>query len=427
MKKILLVIMSLLLALSFFGCAQKEEQPVDETPLIDLVKSIEPSTLGFYSLGDSQNIDDYKDARFITISPIKTSEDEAIEDLKNLKRWDNLTIENITSVLDAINSLVAESDEKRVLLINNAYFDAIKSNELVGGLLDNMKCIYTYDSTIAYDYSLTDTPFQLAVFGSDNRASEIIDHSRYDTDMIITVNPTTKQVLIVSTPRDSYLPNAAHDNQYDKLTHLGDDGPENSMKGLNFLYDIDLKYYILTNFLEFVTLVDKLGGLDFYNPYTFRLDNGGTGTFYEGDIHVNGAQALSYARERFTLKDGDVDRCRHAVILVKAIISKLLAVENLARFNELMEQIKSCFQTNISMKQMYGLAVMEYIDRPDWNIVSYTIWADNYHLAPTATYSDQGYLNVGIPDSSDAEFVSQEMKKVLNGESITPQSLPSGH
>ena len=427
MKRLLLVILSVMMVSICTGC-KTEEKEIDETPLVEALQAINPTTVGFYTLGESKDINDYKDAKYIIVEPIMTSEIEGIEYLRNIMRWNEVNTVNEGKILDAVNALVStEDEEKKILVINDAFVETLKTNELVNGLLDNISSVYTYEAETAYDFSLTDKPFQIGLFGSDERVTEgVVDESRYDVDMIMTVNPATHQVLLVSTPRDSYVQNPAHDYQYDKLTHLGDDGPENSLKGLSMLYGLDLKLYMVTSFPEFTRLVDLLGGLDIYNPYTFRTYYGKE-YFYEGNMHLTGARALTYARERNGLKNGDIDRCKHAIVLVRSLIMRMLAVENLANFDEVIQQIKNCFHTNISMKQMYGLAVMEYLDRPDWEIIEYTIWDDVYELAPTATYSDQGYLNVGYPYQPDVDYVSQEMKKMLNGEVIAQGSLPSGN
>ena len=196
------------------------------------------------------------------------------------------------------------------------------------------------------------------------------------------------------------------------------------MAGLSDVFGMNIKLYVLSNFAEFIKLVDILGGLDFYNPYTFVLDNGGVGTFYEGNIHINGEQALGYARERYSLSDGDLDRCKHNVILLRAIMDKMMKLENLVKFNDIMEQIKNCFLTNISLKQMYGLAVLEYSEKPEWNIVSYRIDAD-YSLRDTATYSNQGKLMTADLYQPDVDYCIAEMNKVMNGEIITQGTLPS--
>ena len=48
-------------------------------------------------------------------------------------RWENINVETHDSILEAINALTEESDSNRVLVINDAYIDAIKNNELIGG------------------------------------------------------------------------------------------------------------------------------------------------------------------------------------------------------------------------------------------------------------------------------------------------------
>lgn len=420
MKKFLLVLLTVLMTLTCFGCSGGEKE-VDETPLIEIIKQIEPTTVGFYLAGESKNIEDYKDAKFIVANPIKTAEDAAIEDLRNTMRWDKVNVDNQASVLGAVDALTAEDGEKKVLVINDAYIDALKSNELIKGLLDGIVPVYTYNAETAYDYSLTDKPFQVMIYGSDDRDSAINDHSRYDTDIILTVNPLTKQVLMIGIPRDSYVYNTAHDG-YDKLTHLGDDGPENSLAGINNKFESSINNYVLTNFTEFVNLVDFFGGLDIYNPYSFSNIWGDY--VQKGDIHLDGDHALRYARERKNLPDGDMSRNGHQLILLKALMEKFISLETIAKFDETINQVQKCFQTNLTTKQLLGLAVMEYSEKPDWNMVSYHLYAE-YELKDTATYKDQGQLRCGDLYQPDVDFAIAEMNKVMNGEIITQGTLPS--
>ena len=122
-------------------------------------------------------------------------------------------------------------------------------------------------------------------------------------------------------------PNPAHEYKDDKLTHLGDDGPQNLLEGLNIMFKTDVKLYAVTNFTEFTRLIDLLGGLDIYNPYTFT--NIWNETVYEGNIHLDGAAALRYARERQHIPEGDIGRNKHQAILLKALIRKVLAFDSI--------------------------------------------------------------------------------------------------
>ena len=62
--------------------------------------------------------------------------------------------------------------------------------------------------------------------------------------MIMAVNPKYKQILLVSIPRDFYVKNPALGNELDKLTHLGNNGIENTLDGINQEFDLEIKSYI---------------------------------------------------------------------------------------------------------------------------------------------------------------------------------------
>ena len=164
------------------------------------------------------------------------------------------------------------------------------------------------------------------VAGEDTRSGRLSIYGRTDVDIIVNVNPVTKQVMIIGLPRDTYIPNPALAHGYDKLTHLGNDGIQNTMKGVSEYYDIDIDYYGVVNFNTFKYIIDAIGGVDVENPYYFVSTSGGDSlTYYyeEGIVHLNGASALAYVRERHNLSNGDYGRSEHQTIVLKAIIQKL--------------------------------------------------------------------------------------------------------
>lgn len=439
MKKILLVILSGLLLLS--GCSGNSgdlEKEVSES-----LSSIEPKRVGIYVLNDNDvNPESLKDYTLVYQNELNRGQDAAIQYLSDVYRWSGLAKEEKATVYQAIKDF-SESHDGKALVLDTAYVDALQNNSKTSELVKDLKLVWEYDEVNAYDFSLVNNPFQVYIIGSDDRAPELNDYSHYDVDIILTVNPQTKQVLVLSVPRDTYVINYAHGEGRDKLDYTGNAGLDNAKKAINEYFDQDISLYILTNFTEFQKMIDAMGGLDFYNPYTFKLDNGIGGgveyygniyTFYEGNQHVNGAEALAYARERYTLYDwagapvgkynGDMARNMHALILMEAIIDKLVSLDTLLHYESLMEQIKNCFHTNISFSQMYALAIMQFTEHPDWNIVYQHIYAE-YVSDVCASEPELGPLTVGLLDENDVEYVKGLMKKVMDGETITQESIPS--
>lgn len=439
MKRIIITVLSIILLLS--GCGSNSDSPENE--ISELLSSIEPNRIGVYVLDEKDvSPDSLKDYTLVYQNEFSKGQDAAIKYLCDVNRWDALATEEKNTVYEAVKSFV-ESHEGKALVLDKAYVEALQNNSKANEFVKDLKLVWEYDEINAYDFSLVNNPFQIYIIGSDDRAPEINEYSNYDVDILLTVNPKTKQVLVLSVPRDTYAKNFAHDGNRDKLDYTGKAGLDNAKKAINEYFDLDISLYVLTNFTEFQKMIDVMGGLDFYNPYTFKLDNGIGGgvpyygniyTFYEGYQHVNGAEALAYARERYTLYEylgcpvgkynGDMARNMHALILMEAIIDKLVSLDTLMNYENLMEQIKNCFHTNISFSQMYALAIMQFTEHPDWNVVYQHMYADYVHDI-CASEPDLGPLTVGLLDENDVEYVKELMNKVMAGETITQEPIPS--
>lgn len=440
MKKIIVTLLSILLLLS--GCGGNTNNI--EKEVSELLSSIEPSRIGIYVLDEKEvTADSLKDYTLVYQNELSKGQDAAIQYLSDVHRWGELQKEEKSSVYQAVKEYV-ESHDSRALVMDEAYIEALQNNEKTSELVKGLKLVWEYDEVNAYDFSLVNNPFQVYIIGSDDRAPELNDYSHYDVDILLTVNPKTKQVLVLSVPRDTYVKNYAHNEERDKLDYTGIAGLDNAKKAINEYFDQEISLYILTNFYEFMDMIDAMGGIDIYNPYTFKLDNArgeafNVGrlkitTFYEGDYHLNGIEALAYARERFTLYEylgapvgkynGDMARNMHHLILMKGIINKLISLETIVNYESLMEQIKNCFHTNISFSQMYALAIMQFTEHPDWNVVYQHLYADYVHDV-CASEPDLGPLTVGLLDENDVEYVKELMNKVMAGETITQEPIPS--
>ena len=157
---------------------------------------------------------------------------------------------------------------------------------------------------------ITNEPFVVYLSGVDTRG-DLTDIARSDVFIIAAVNPVTKQVVLINTPRDYYV-DLAGTNSKDKLTHAGLYGVQTSMDTLGNLYGVNVEHYIRINFAGFIDIVDALGGGDVYSDQAFT--SVGSHGYYdpttcvEGWNHLDGKAALAIARERHAIKTGDVQR-----------------------------------------------------------------------------------------------------------------------
>lgn len=228
------------------------------------------------------------------------------------------------------------------------------------------------------DTDVTTKPFNVYISGID-LYGKIDQTSRSDVNIIATVNPLTKKVLLTSTPRDYYVPlytkggKSYSGGMPDKLTHAGNYGVDCSKNTLAKLYDIKIDYYVRVNFSSLKKIVNLLGGVEVYSDFDFISDWGphGAGTHYKfkkGYNKVNGKKALAFCRERHHFGNGDYQRGRNHQHMIEAILNKVMSPSVLPNFSKLLKESKSVFQTSMSKDKIVSLCNMQLNDMAKWKI-----------------------------------------------------------
>lgn len=269
---------------------------------------------------------------------------------------------------------------------------------------------------------ITTEPFIVYISGSDTR-SKILNISRSDVNILMVVNPVTKQVLLVNTPRDYYIPNPAGDGALDKLTHCGLYGVKCSMEALGGLYGVNVNYYGQVNFTGFEKLVDAVGGITIYSDQAFSA---GKGAVYiqKGENFLNGYQALMFARERYHVSGGDNGRGKNQMKVITAIVNKLTSGTTIiSKYSSILESMSGMFTTNISTEEIGSLVKMQLGDMAKWNIQSYAVTGRG---GSQKTYSMPGSnAYVMYPDEETVDHASALIEAVLAGDIITEEDVKS--
>ena len=264
---------------------------------------------------------------------------------------------------------------------------------------------------------ITKEPFVVYLSGVDNRG-ELTEKARSDVNILAVVNPSTKRVALINTPRDYYV-DLAGTNSKDKLTHAGLYGVETSMATLGNLYGINVDHYIRINFAGFISIVDALGGVDVYSDQAFT-SVGSPGyydptTFVEGWNHLDGKAALAFARERHAFASGDIQRGINQMKVIDAMLNKIKSPALLMGFSKIMDAASDCFVTDFSQEQISALVRMQLSDFADWDIQSYTVTGSS--STSTKCYSAKGQkLYVMKPDEAAVSKAKEMIASVLGGE-----------
>lgn len=273
-----------------------------------------------------------------------------------------------------------------------------------------------YDNTPA---SLSDDEgeiYTVFVSGIDNRGG-IVAKSRSDVNIIAVANTGTRQLLLVSTPRDFYVPLSISNGVPDKLTHAGIYGINVCMDTLSMLYDIDINYFFRLNFDGFKSIIDALGGITVNSDYDFK-----TGLFHydKGENELNGEQALAFARERYAFAEGDRQRGRNQMAVIEGVVNKALSPEILKNYTSVLFSLQESFETNISYEEIAHLVQKQLAEGGDWNIISYSA---NGTGATKKPYSMSQNAYVMIPDDTTVEKAKELIQKVYDGEVISEEDI----
>lgn len=378
-----------------------------------------------YVLSDdeAQSLGDAADYTYGILSERgREATDKTIEEINKIISKEIATKEydDFFSMVDALYN-----GDVKAIILNEAYVDVIVETEGYEDFKDKVKELlmtevkskvewYDKDDT---GIKLNSDVFTLYISGIDTYGS-VATTSRSDVNIIAVVNTKTKQILLVSTPRDYYVPLSISNGVRDKLTHAGMYGINCSKDTLSMIYDLDIQYYFRLNFDGFIKIIDELGGVTVNSAYDFQSSHMPSMHVNKGDNNFNGKQALAFARERYKFADGDRQRGKNQMEVIKAVINKMASSKMLYNYTDIMDALGDCFQTSMPKDVIQSLVKMQINDMKKWNIVSYS--ADGTG-ARSSTYSIPGRndLWVMIPDESTIEHAKELIQQVVDGKVIS--------
>lgn len=226
---------------------------------------------------------------------------------------------------------------------------------------------------------ITANSFTVFVSGIDTLGKATL-RTPTDANLIVTVNPLTKHIVINSIPRDAYLPNACMGNKPDKLTHTGLLGIDCTIRTIEQALDIDINYYAKITFSSVIDAIDTLGGIDVNVPMDFcerpaNRNYSKKNIIYvkKGQQTLTGAKALALARHRKTVKDGDLGRAKNQQLVVNAMIKKAASPDTLGKIDQLIQVVSDTVQTNLTKKEIYRFANAFASDLKPWTFTNHVI------------------------------------------------------
>lgn len=353
----------------------------------------------------------------------RESTDETLSKLEENLKADIETVEYDeydTSFTGLVDGLLNE--EVDAIIMNAVYLDTLRSTPGYEDIDSRIRLVDTYhvervikttEKSSKAEAKKTSDVYTVYISGSDSRIG-LNDTSRSDVNIIATINPETKQIVLISTPRDYYVPLSNSGGSYDKLTHAGLYGVDVSIETLEMLYEIDIDYYFRVNFSGFEEIVDSLGGVTVVSDYSFTTYDGSY-YFEAGENYVDGAEALAFVRERSAFAEGDIQRGRNQLAMIKAIAKKAMSPEILWNYTSLLSALEGSFETSVPYELIAKLVSDQLDSGTEWNIVSYTV----YGYGNSRSCWSVGVASVLDPDYDTVETAKELMRQVRDGEVVS--------
>ena len=252
-------------------------------------------------------------------------------------------------------------------------------------------------------------PFNVCITGIDVDG-EIDEQGRSDVNMIVTVNPKTGQILLTSIPRDYEIYLSDYDNAVDKLTHTGFIDTDTTIKAEEDLLDIKIDHYVKINFSTVTQFIDAIGGIDVYSEYEFTPVKKKDWTVKKGMNHMNGKEALAFARERKSFIDGDIQRIKNQQAVFEAIIKKSANSKTLLlNYSKILSSLKKYFEMSFNSSEVKSLIKYQILKSPDWKIYKNTLIGGDLTIPTYSTGSTPVYVMSQNQESID------DAKKLING------------
>lgn len=215
--------------------------------------------------------------------------------------------------------------------------------------------------------------------GSPERGGATSWDGNSDSQIIMTLNPKTNTTTMVSLERDimsnilddkgnivsTQKMNAAYPMGY----NAGglETGVQYAMKTIEDQAGIPVENFLMINFNGLVNLVNDVGGIDIDNTtgqtlYISDTEPEYTAKVPPGKQHIDGDQALVYARDRHHLPNGDYGRAAHQREVISAVMTKLLALDNITQYQKFLDDISEDIKTNIPINGSTLTSLLGYKD-----------------------------------------------------------------
>lgn len=289
------------------------------------------------------------------------------------KLYKNKKLDNDTTEYNDYIKMIRDlySGNIDAIFVPGNYVTLFKNEDGFENIASDTKIIYEYsekrqneDLNLVSDKDFNE-PLTFLFLGVDSEGDGLNANAAFngDTLMLMSFNPKTLDAILLSIPRDTYVPIACNHNNYAKINSSAAYGTSCVISTINNLLGINIDYYVKINFKGVVDLVEAVGGVevDVEAPSYMADKYGGKVCEQNSDRKfgdklvcmnpgmqtLNGEQALAYSRCRHMYIGSDLDRVKHQQQVVEALANKAMHFSSIKEFQNILNAVSKNIATNM--------------------------------------------------------------------------------
>ena len=289
------------------------------------------------------------------------------------KLYKNKKLDNDTTEYNDYIKMIGDlyNGNIEAIFVPGNYVTLFKNEDGFENIASDTKIIYEYsekrqneDLNLVSDKDFNE-PLTFLFLGVDSEGDGLNANAAFngDTLMLMSFNPKTLDAILLSIPRDTYVPIACNHNNYAKINSSAAYGTSCVISTINNLLGINIDYYVKINFKGVVDLVEAVGGVevDVEAPSYMADKYGGKVCEQNSDRQfgnklvcmnpgmqtLNGEQALAYSRCRHMYIGSDLDRVKHQQQVVEALANKAMHFSSIKEFQNILNAVSKNIATNM--------------------------------------------------------------------------------
>jgi len=318
---------------------------------IKTIDDLSDKTIGI--IDDQNSIEGY----IISQDIIKENKLTEKNDLEEYSNFSEMVSDLYLGYIDAIFI----SSNYEIMFKNIEGYENIKSDTLVLTTKEKTmkkQKIETSEENLVKPDKKTTEPFTVLLMGVDSEVDGLDKNAAANGDslMLVTFNPQTFNITMLSIPRDTYVPIACFANKLEnKITHAAWYGESCMIKTIQNLTGITIDYYAKINFKGVVSLVDALGGIEVDVPQDLCTDDSNRANeicISKGWQRLNGEQALVLSRNRYDLANGDIGRGLNQQLVIQGIVNSAKNIRSVNQVLDILNTVSRNMDTNFTTEQI---------------------------------------------------------------------------